>query len=140
MPAFFQALDTKTTQLNQKQTRGLALHLIFHRFSTFNCCLSVVLQLDKGDYPEHSHVVFCPDKQRSLEPCMCLDLGKRTQLLGTSTSCLFSSVFWGGNISKFDRKNFEKIVKKQVMLWESHWTVLRLYMRRDCKKTIANIK
>ena len=40
---FFQALDRKTTQLNQKQISGLALHLIFHRFSPFNCCLSVVL-------------------------------------------------------------------------------------------------
>ena len=39
---FFQALDTKTTQLYQKQINGLALHLIFHRFSPFNCCLSVV--------------------------------------------------------------------------------------------------
>ena len=36
-------LDTKTTQLNQKQISGLALHLILHRFSPFNCCLSVVL-------------------------------------------------------------------------------------------------
>ena len=26
---------------------GLASHLIFHRFSPFNCCLSVVLLLDK---------------------------------------------------------------------------------------------
>ena len=31
-------------------------------FSPFNCCLSVVLQLDKGDYPEDSHVVFSPNK------------------------------------------------------------------------------
>ena len=41
---------------------GLPLHLIFHRFSPFNCCLSAVLWLDKGDYPENSHVVFCPNK------------------------------------------------------------------------------
>ena len=39
----FQALDMKTTQLNEKQKSGLALHLIFHRFSPFNCYLSVVL-------------------------------------------------------------------------------------------------
>ena len=42
MPTFFQALDTKTTQLNPKQISGLissTLHLIFHRFSL----LSVVL-------------------------------------------------------------------------------------------------
>ena len=44
---------------------GLALHLIFHRLSPFNCCLSVVLQLDKGDYPENLHVEFYPHKQRS---------------------------------------------------------------------------
>ena len=39
----FQALDRKTTQLNRKQISGLAFHLIFHRFSPFNCCLSVIL-------------------------------------------------------------------------------------------------
>ena len=27
----------------------------------------MVLQLDKGDYPENSHVVFCPDKERYFE-------------------------------------------------------------------------
>ena len=32
--------------------------------SPFNCCLSVVLWLDKGDYPENSHVVFRPNKLR----------------------------------------------------------------------------
>ena len=43
---------------------------------------------------------------------------------------MFGSVCWGGNISKLDRGRLEKIVKKkkkQAMLWESHWTVLRLY-------------
>ena len=45
---------------------------------------------------------------------------------------MFGSVCWGGNISKFDRGKLEKIVKQQVMLWESRWTVLRLYMKRDC--------
>ena len=50
----------------------------------------------------------------------------------------FGSVCWGtgGNISKLDRGRLEKTVKKrkekQVMLWESHWTVLRLYTKRDC--------
>ena len=39
-----------------------------------NCCLSVVLQLDKEDYPENSHIVFCPNKYRYFEPFMCLDL------------------------------------------------------------------
>ena len=51
---------------------------------------------------------------------------------------MFGSVCWGGNISKLDRGRLEKIVKNthkkttQVMLWESHWTILRLYMKRDC--------
>ena len=49
-------LDMKTTQLNQKQTS---------HFSSFNCCLGVVLQLNKGDYPENLHVAFCRNKQRS---------------------------------------------------------------------------
>ena len=45
----------------------------------------------------------------------------------------FGSVCWGRNISKSDRGRLEKIVKKkQVMLWESHWTVLRLYTKIDC--------
>ena len=57
-----------------KQIRGLALHFIFHSFSSFNCCLSVVLQLNKVYYPENSHVVFCHNKQPSLEPFMCLGL------------------------------------------------------------------
>ena len=47
---------------------------------------------------------------------------------------MFGSVCWGGNISKLDRGRLEKIIKKkkQVMLWESCWTVLRLYTKRDC--------
>ena len=53
---------------------GQSPHLIFHRFSPFNCCLTVALQLGKGDYPENSHVVFCPNKQRSFEALMCLDV------------------------------------------------------------------
>ena len=32
------------------------------------------MQLGKGDYPENSHVVFCPNKQRSFEALMCLDV------------------------------------------------------------------
>ena len=33
----------------------------FYRFQPFNCCLSVVLQLDKGDYPKKFQIV-----------CLCL--------------------------------------------------------------------
>ena len=59
---------------------------------------------------------------------------------------VYGSVCWGGNISNFDRRRLEKIVKKkeekkQVMLWECHWTVLRRSMKNDCsKKKNANIK
>ena len=49
---------------------------------------------------------------------------------------MFGSVCRGGNISNFDKGKLGKIVKKerkkQVMLWESHWNVLRLYTKRDC--------
>ena len=44
----------------------------------FNSCLSVVLQLDKGNYPtpptKFADCVFCPNKKPSSEPFMCLDL------------------------------------------------------------------
>ena len=44
---------------------------------------------------------------------------------------MFGSVCWGGNISKSDRgrldKNYKKKFKNQIMLWESHWTVLSYY-------------
>ena len=46
----------------------------FHCFSSFNCCLNVVLWLDEGDYPENVHAVFCPNKQLYSEPFMCFDL------------------------------------------------------------------
>ena len=51
------------------------LNIQRNRCLTDNCCLSVVLLLDKGDYPENSHAVFC-NKYRSFEPFMCLDLVK----------------------------------------------------------------
>ena len=56
------ALDMKRTKLSQKQISVLALRLIFHQFSPFNRCLSVILWLDKGDCPENSHIVFCSNK------------------------------------------------------------------------------
>ena len=53
---------------------------------------------------------------------------------------MFGSVCWGGNISKSDGGRLEKIVKrKQVMSWESHWTVLRLYTKRDCTENKMQI-
>ena len=49
MPTFFHALDTKTAFLQEDKPT-------FH-FSPLNSCLSVVLSLDKGAYPENSRVV-----------------------------------------------------------------------------------
>ena len=54
-----QAPDTKTS-LSQKQISVLALPQIFQHF---NCCLSVTLPLDNGDYPENLPVTFHPNKQ-----------------------------------------------------------------------------
>ena len=45
---------------------------------------------------------------------------------------VYGSVCWGGNISKYDRGRLEKTVKKQVMLWECHWTALRHSMKNGC--------
>jgi len=42
----------------EEDKSDLAFHLIFHRFSPFNCCLSVVLLFDKGDYLENLQIVF----------------------------------------------------------------------------------
>ena len=43
-------------------------------FSSFNCSSSIVLWLDKGDYPQNLHVAFCPNKWWSSEFFTCLDL------------------------------------------------------------------
>ena len=45
-------------KINQSKTDN-SFSLIFHRFYPFICCLSVVLWLDKGDFPENVHTV-CP--------------------------------------------------------------------------------
>ena len=52
---------------------------------------------------------------------------------------MFGSVCWGESISKLDRGRLQKIVKKskkkQVMLWESHWTVFKtLHEKRLYRK------
>ena len=52
----------------KKQISDLAFLLICHRFSPLKCCLSVVLQLDKRDYPENLQVAICPNKRPSFEP------------------------------------------------------------------------
>ena len=47
---------------------------------------------------------------------------------------MFGSVCWGGNISKFGRGTLEKIVKKQVMLWESLDSFKTLHEKRLYRK------
>ena len=44
------------------------------------CCLSVILSLDEGDYPEYLQIVYlCHYKyKRSFEPFMCLDQTKNS--------------------------------------------------------------
>ena len=50
-------------------------HIIFHCFSLFHCCLSVVLWPEEQDFPENLHcVVYVLINKRSFEPFMCLDL------------------------------------------------------------------
>ena len=63
---FINSINNITKRLNHRQKS--ILHLIFHRIT----CLSVVLYPEKGAYPENSRVVFCPNKQRSFEPLMCV--------------------------------------------------------------------
>ena len=43
---------------------------------------------------DHWHVVFCPDKQRSVEPFMCLDLLQRTLFLEVDGSITENTVSW----------------------------------------------
>ena len=75
---------------------------------------------------------FCAEKSE-LECLRKLrSFGAKSDVLATfynAVICiliLFGSVCWGGNISNFVGGRLEKIERKeQVMLWESHWTVLR---------------
>ena len=55
-------LETKTNKGFSSQMKTNKWFSFPSHFSSFNSCLSVVLLLDKGDYPENSHVVFCPNK------------------------------------------------------------------------------
>ena len=43
----------------QKLNQNKSFSFIFHRFSSFICCLSVILWLDKGHFPENLNTV-CP--------------------------------------------------------------------------------
>ena len=57
-----------------KKTSHFASHLVFHRFSPCNCCLSAVLQFDKWDYTENVlRLRVCAlINKRSFEHFMCL--------------------------------------------------------------------
>ena len=62
----------------KKQIKGLAFHLIFsHRYSPFNCFLSVVFLRDKGDYAENWHVEFCPNNNKKAETKMIASVLKQ---------------------------------------------------------------
>ena len=61
----------KCQQLSQKE---ISFTLIFHHFQQLNCCLSVDLWLDKGDFPDicilYVRVII---NKRSFEPfCVCI--------------------------------------------------------------------
>ena len=45
--------------LKQLSPKKISVSLIFHHFQLFNCCLSVILWLDKGDFQKNIHIV-CP--------------------------------------------------------------------------------
>ena len=63
MPTFFHTLDA--TALQSQADKQHTVH-----FSTFSCCLNVVLSLDKGDYPENSHDMWCHNNLASFFVCL----------------------------------------------------------------------
>ena len=67
--AFFQSRDIAHPP---KKIGGLALHLIFHRFSPRSCQVSFC-SLIKGITLQIRILCCCPNKQRSFEPFVCLD-------------------------------------------------------------------
>ena len=76
--------------------------------------------------------MYCWRKQRSFGVNLNMSVTFYNAVI--CSIIVYSSVCWGGNISKFDRGRLEKIVtkkKKQVMLWECHWTVLRHSKKND---------
>ena len=91
MPTFFQALDTaqpiqskliqscnvhckiKSCSTKKNKRTSSPSHFL-NCFSIFNCCLtlSIVFQINKGEYPKNSHSVFCSPttekNQKTLPP------------------------------------------------------------------------
>ena len=110
MPTFFRALDTTYFLVNVcldnkysdsnsennidqlKTEKYLSSPKKINRFSPLNCCLSVVLYLDKGDYPNNSCVVVCSNNQRSFEHFKCLDLVLERQQLFLFQIFFFSAI------------------------------------------------
>ena len=79
--------------------------LISHRFQPFICCLSVVLWLDKGDFPGNLHTVCVRVKinKRSFELlCVCVCVGGGGGGGGSCTRAVilfqiiffFMEIFW----------------------------------------------
>ena len=69
--------EKKKRNKNEKRKRkNESFSFIFHRFYPFICCLSVLLWLDNGDFPENMHILCVRVKinKRSFEPFLCLDL------------------------------------------------------------------
>ena len=60
--------------LKTEPKQDKSFSFIFHLFRPFICCLSVVLWLDEGDFPENLHTVCLCLHKRSFEPFCVLDL------------------------------------------------------------------
>ena len=57
-------------------------------FSPFNCCLSVFLELNQGEYCQNLHVMFCPNNFNNiLLNLICVYLG-------------FFTAVWNGGAAK----------------------------------------
>ena len=104
----FQALAEKNNIAEPEKVTDLAFRLIFHRFSSFNCCFSVVLWLDKGDFPEHFQTVFFVLIHRVLLNCLCVWILLHT-LVGISSAALAAAV---RVLPKNSNPNFPQGTKK----------------------------
>jgi len=62
MPTVFQSTGQENNVAQTTEISYFASHLIFHRFSLFICCLSVVCSLTKGITPNIGKFCFSPNK------------------------------------------------------------------------------
>ena len=99
-------------------------------FPPFNRWLSVVLQLDKGDYPQNFPSVFCPDnnKQHSFELFTRLDLVLGTlllQALKTRLKSLITKTIKQKSPTTKWRKEYNsneiKMLTKKKRVWFIFW-------------------